>query len=41
MKYEEKISTYWPEFAKHGKENFTVADALRHEVGLDKLKEGI
>ena len=37
IKYEEKIGTYWPEFAQNGKENITVTDILRHEAGLDKL----
>ena len=34
IKYEEKVSTYWPEFAQNGKENVTVADVCRHEGGL-------
>jgi len=25
LKYEEKVSKYWPEFGKNGKENLTVA----------------
>ena len=37
ISYEEKVCTYWPEFAKNGKENITVADVMRHEAGLDKL----
>ena len=41
VKYEEKVCTYWPEFAQNGKENITVADVLRHEGGLDRLDEEI
>ncbi len=33
----DKISKYWPEFAANGKENFTVAELMRHEVGLQRL----
>ena len=32
--YRDKISQYWPEFGRHGKEDITVADALRHEGGV-------
>ena len=41
LSYEEKVCTYWPEFAQNGKEGITVADVLRHESGLDKLEETI
>ena len=34
LKYEEKISFYWPEFAKNGKGELTLEDVLRHESGL-------
>ena len=37
LKYNEKVSTYWPEFAQHGKENITVADVLRHDSGLPQF----
>lgn len=36
--YEEKIATYWPEFAKEGKEDVKVMDVLRHESGLGQWK---
>jgi len=39
LKYSEKVCTYWPEFAKNGKENITVADVLRHECGMHKLDQ--
>jgi len=34
LKYEEKVCTYWPEFAKNGKEDILVEDVLRHDSGL-------
>ncbi|KHJ92068.1 hypothetical protein OESDEN_08051 [Oesophagostomum dentatum] len=30
LKYSDKISSFWPEFAKHGKENITVEMVLAH-----------
>ena len=41
LSYEEKVCTYWPEFAQNGKENILVADVMRHESGLDKLAQTI
>lgn len=32
--YDDKVSKYWPEFGKNGKENVTIADVLRHEGGV-------
>lgn len=37
LKYDEKVSTYWPEFAQKGKENIKVEDILRHEGGMHML----
>ena len=37
ISYDEKISTYWPEFGQNGKEDVTVADLMRHEAGLASL----
>lgn len=34
ISYDEKISTYWPEFAQNGKENVKICDLMRHEAGL-------
>jgi len=34
LSYSEKVSTYWPEFAKHGKGDATVAQLLSHQCGL-------
>jgi len=38
LEYDEKVTKYWPEFGKHGKEELTVADIMRHEGGLDYLE---
>ena len=35
------IATYWPEFAKNGKENATVAMTLNHSVGVPGFREKI
>jgi CubicO group peptidase (beta-lactamase class C family) len=37
LDYNEKVSTYWPEFGNNGKQNITVADVLRHDSKLDLL----
>ena len=34
LSYSEKVSTYWPEFAAHGKGDATVAQLLSHQCGL-------
>ena len=34
LNFEEKICTYWPEFAQNGKENLKVEDLMRHGAGL-------
>ena len=34
LDYSEKVSTYWPEFAKNGKEEVRLEDVLRHEAGM-------
>ncbi|GFS11121.1 beta-lactamase domain-containing protein 2-like [Elysia marginata] len=39
LKYGEKISTYWPEFAQNKKENITVEQLLSHRGGLAALSE--
>jgi len=41
LAYEDKISKHWPEFGVNGKENLTVSDLLRYEIGLDVLSEKI
>mgnify|MGYP003471692354 FL=1 len=34
LDYEERVSTYWPEFAQQGKERITVRQLLAHQAGL-------
>lgn len=34
LDYEERICTYWPEFAQNGKETITVRQLLAHQAGL-------
>jgi len=34
LDYEERVCTYWPEFAQHGKEKITVRQLLAHQAGL-------
>jgi CubicO group peptidase (beta-lactamase class C family) len=37
LSYSDLVSTYWPEFAAHGKAAIRVCDVLRHEAGLVHL----
>lgn len=39
LDYDEKVSTYWPEFAQNGKEDITVRQLLAHEAGLCLVDE--
>lgn len=39
LDYEERVCTYWPEFAQNGKENITVRQLLAHQAGLFALDE--
>lgn len=39
LDYDEKVSTYWPEFAQNGKESVTVRQLLAHEAGLCLVDE--
>jgi CubicO group peptidase (beta-lactamase class C family) len=39
LDYEERVSTYWPEFAQHGKERITVRQLLAHQAGLFAFDE--
>lgn len=41
LDYEERISTYWPEFAQNGKESITVRQLLSHQAGLFALDEPV
>jgi CubicO group peptidase (beta-lactamase class C family) len=39
VELDERIATYWPEFAQHGKERVTVRHVLAHQAGLVALRE--
>ncbi len=39
--YDERVATYWPEFAQHGKENITIRQLLSHQAGLFALDEHV
>jgi CubicO group peptidase (beta-lactamase class C family) len=41
LDYEERASTYWPEFAQNGKERITVRQLLAHQAGLFALDEPV
>lgn len=37
--YDEKISTYWPEFGQNGKADITIRQAMCHEAGLYNIAD--
>ena len=37
LDYDEKVSTYWPEFGQNGKEDVTVNQLLQHRAGLSAI----
>jgi CubicO group peptidase (beta-lactamase class C family) len=39
--YEERVATYWPEFAQHGKQTITVRQLLAHQAGLFAINEPV
>jgi CubicO group peptidase (beta-lactamase class C family) len=39
--YEERVCTYWPEFAQRGKEAITVRQLLAHQAGLFAFDEPV
>jgi CubicO group peptidase (beta-lactamase class C family) len=41
LDYEERIATYWPEFAQQGKEAITVRQLLAHQAGLFAIDEPV
>jgi CubicO group peptidase (beta-lactamase class C family) len=41
LDYEERVCTYWPEFAQRGKERITVRQLLAHQAGLYALDEPV
>jgi CubicO group peptidase (beta-lactamase class C family) len=41
LDYEERVCTYWPEFAQNGKESITVRQLLAHQAGLFAFSERV
>jgi CubicO group peptidase (beta-lactamase class C family) len=41
LDYEERVCTYWPEFAQQGKEKVTVRQLLAHQAGLFAFDEPV
>jgi CubicO group peptidase (beta-lactamase class C family) len=41
LDYEERVATYWPEFAQRGKEKITVRQLLAHQAGLFAFDEPV
>jgi CubicO group peptidase (beta-lactamase class C family) len=41
LDYEERVCTYWPEFAQQGKERVTVRQLLGHQAGLFAFDEPV
>ena len=41
LDYEERVSTYWPEFAQQGKQRITVRQLLAHQAGLFAIDETV
>ena len=39
LAYDERVATYWPEFAQNGKDQITVRQLLAHEAGLPVVDE--
>jgi len=41
LDYDERVCTYWPEFAQQGKERITVRQLLAHQAGLFAFNEPV
>jgi CubicO group peptidase (beta-lactamase class C family) len=41
LDYEERVATYWPEFAQNGKQTITVRQLLAHQAGLFAFDEPV
>ena len=41
LDYDNKVTDYWPEFGKNDKDKLRVKDILRHQCGMQFLKEQI
>ena len=37
LDYDERVATYWPEFARNGKADITVRQVLSHTAGLHRF----
>lgn len=41
LDYDERVATYWPEFAQAGKDNITLRQLLAHQAGLFAFDERV
>src|SRR6478735_2663299 len=41
LDYDERVCTYWPEFAQAGKEHITIRQLLAHQAGLFGFDEKV
>jgi CubicO group peptidase (beta-lactamase class C family) len=41
LDFDDRVAKYWPEFAKNGKENITIAQILSHRAGIPFLSQGL
>ena len=41
LDYEERVATYWPQFAQNGKDKITVRQLLAHQAGLFAFNEPV
>src|SRR6187455_3866980 len=41
LDYDERVATYWPEFAQQGKDEITVRQLLAHQAGLFAINEPV
>lgn len=41
LDYNEPVATYWPEFAKNGKENILVKDVLCYDSGIPHTSQRV
>ena len=41
LDYDERVATYWPEFAQQGKDAITVRQLLAHQAGLFAIEEPV
>jgi CubicO group peptidase (beta-lactamase class C family) len=41
LDYEERVTTYWPEFGQNGNQNVKVKDLLSHRAGLMVIDDDV